>query len=475
MASNLDNSFSIPDPADILAEDQASTQQGLDSANPNARNASLGALFGRVLNGDPRAQKAQAENTAATAAIQNLGPQQDGETDMDYQIRKMHGIYQAVAPLDANLAMKAADNIVRLNEARQQQSLLQTREKGEQQEQLIKQQTQGTFVVGSGDGTKEFGTVNRFNDDGTPNPKFSDQLQSLQQQNPGSQVATSEKWFANKAAVAAANDASKLQIAQMRAATIANSGLTDDGLRQLTAESVMSPQALARQPAQVRAAIANLKAASGVTPADELAAQLQIKALQARSTAAGRRDGNILLLKNTISGFGQQVLQTLNGVDRTRVQIINSAISAGKTQFSDPGETRYNDAIQSFINEYARVLSGGGNVTTDNARDEARALLNKIQGPGAVKAAVDQLANKELGILNDAGDQSIEMVANTKQYSAINKIQERLGIKMVADSGPGNTSVNTPANSSATFGADKPPQTTVTPLKSRIDSILGSK
>jgi hypothetical protein len=100
---------------------------------------------------------------------------------------------------------------------------------------------------------------------------------------------------------------------------------------------------------------------------------------------------------------------------------------------SDPGEKAYAGAIQSFINTYARVISGGTGTSTDSAREEAWNLLRKADGPEAVKAAVQQLAVNELGVVRQASSTAVEALAHPDKYGAILKIQQKLGFKALDD------------------------------------------
>lgn len=130
-----------------------------------------------------------------------------------------------------------------------------------------------------------------------------------------------------------------------------------------------------------------------------------------------------------MQGMGQNVLDTLQGVTRTDWRPLNAGIAAGNTAFSDPGEKAYGVAIQSFVNDYARVVAGGTGVSTDSAREDAKALISRADGPAAVKAAVQQMAVKETQIIRSASDSAIEVLSNPNKYPTLSKIQDKLRIK----------------------------------------------
>lgn len=432
--------FNNPDDVQANQNQQIVTNaQGFGgSAATQMNGANTARAFSNIIP-SAQVQKAKALQSATQGALANFQPD-DGDDQITTQIKRLKDVYSAVAPIDTNTAMRVANQLVKLQEAQNQQTLLkaQTGASGAQQvestqKSAIERATAGTFVVGSSDGQKEYGTVSMFDDNGQVRQGWQQDLAKLQAANPNATVMTQQQWGSNKANTASIAANAKMQIAMLKASTQADTGLTDDGLKQLVGESVLDPTALSRQPANVRSGVANMKAQLGVSPVDEAIARVQKKNLESQATAIGRREGNIKILQTSVAGAGDQVLTTLGGVDRGNVMGINSAVAAGKTAFSDPGEARYAAALQSFVNEYSRVISGGGSQTTDAAKQEAHELLNKAQGPDAVRAVVDQLAKKELGVLNSAGATAVEMLSHPEQYSAMLKIQTKLGLKMMED------------------------------------------
>lgn len=469
-----DDSSLFQNPEDVQAVQNQNIVTNAQNYGGSAATQMNGANTARAFSNmfpSAQVQKSQQLQKAAQGAMAGFQPA-EGDDELTTQIKRLKGVYSAVAPIDTNTAMKVAGQLVKLQEAQNQQNLLkaQTSEATTNQAEVVQKSTieratQGTFVVGSSDGQKEYGSVSMFDDKGQVRPDWQKDLAKLQAANPDATVMTQQQWGTNKANVASISANAKLQIAMLRAQTQADSGLTDGGLTQLVGESVLDSTALSRQPANVRAAVANMKYKMGISPTDEAIARVQKKNLESQATAIGRREGNIKILQTSIGGAGDQVLASLQGVDRVNFMATNKAIAAGKTAFSDPGEARYSAALQSFVNEYARVISGGASQTTDAAKAEAHELLNKAQGPEAVKAVVDQLAKKELGVLQDAGNQAVEMLSHKEQYSAMLKIQDKLGLKMLADT-PG--SGYTPEGSTPKASAAPPIVRTYNPATGAI-------
>lgn len=434
------SSFLPPSPEALAAQNVQDVQNNVDqtggSAATKVANGTIQNAFQSLVGNPQLAKQNQISQSLKAASVDSDSQAVPGESDTDADIRRLRNMYTAVAPLDPQTASRISDKLVTLQQQKLEQARISQQTSSSAQDELLKRESVGTFVVGSADGTKEFGTVHRFNDDGTPNPDFGKQVAALQKSNPGSVVANQQQWFSNKAEVASQKAASALQVAQLKAQAQAATGLTDDGVKELSGESVFNPNALNRYGQGARAAVANLKAAVGISPADEQAAQIQKKLLEGEGSTASRRAGNIAILENSISGAGDQVMSALQGVTRKDMMALNSAIAAGKTEFSDPNESRYAVAIQGLVNEYSRVISGGGSQTTVDAAKHANELLNKAQGPAAVAAVVQQLRT-ETNIVKSAANTTLEELANPQRYGALLKVQKALGIKNL-DDGPGS-------------------------------------
>jgi len=273
-----------------------------------------------------------------------------------------------------------------------------------------------------------------------------------------SPVLVSVKDFENSKAQAAAIRAQ----AQALKATQPSMFADDPGaLDQLTgAYALHGASALTRMPAADRAAVIKNLYAKGLTYADASEAQLQYAALQHAINTGATRTGQVAFLSNEIPGQAQNVLDALNGVDRTRVQAVNGLIASGKTQFGDANEARYATALQGLLSPYARLIAGATGVTSDAARNDAYAILSKQQSPDQVKAVIDQIVNRELTVARQAGEGVIEMARSSTRYSALRKVAEKLGVPVSQLGGDPDT-VMGPAVPSLGSPATAPPSTAV--------------
>lgn len=447
---NVNNPFQLDDPNTILQGQNAqitSDLAGQGRGTPLSQyGAGLGALFSRFVFGDPAVQKAQNIQNAANQANAGLTPQQDGESDIDYALRSAHATYKAVAPLDPNRATAMMDHIVTLQQAKQQQSLLSTEQSGAEQKNLLEGTTKGQFELISPDGLNSYGSLSRLGDDGKGNPDWDSQLQALKAQHPDGVLVPAEFAIGNRAQIATIKAQEAVKMELLRNQLKNDTGFDEGGLKQAALQSLGSNSFANRLSTNQKAAVDNYLGQQGINSlVDGARAQAEIAGVRSAMTQAGRRTGNIGVLENSLwsddpsrAGMGNLVLTAMQGVDRTRYPIVNSAIASlnlsGVMKNGGP-EAAYAGAVQSFLNEYARVMSGGGTMSTDSARREGAALLSKAQSPDMVRAAIQQLAQKETKALKDAGDFTLETLANKARYPTLNRISQKLDAPIGATGG----------------------------------------
>lgn len=153
-------------------------------------------------------------------------------------------------------------------------------------------------------------------------------------------------------------------------------------------------------------------------------------------------------LENSIKPLGDQVIQALGGVTRFDATFVNKAVRYGRSAFSDPGEAKLAAALQSYVNEYARVINGGTGMTSDNAREDAMLVLNQNMGPAGIKAGINQLSNVETQVITNASDSAVELLSNPNKYRSLMKIQEKAGYSILptqADTAAVSTPTTPPA------------------------------
>lgn len=458
MALPLDPNSGLPlDPATMQAIQQQELARQIGMTGGNARERMNDMTVAQGVNTlFPNAQMRQSQTVqqAAQAALADLGGQQQGEGDIAWQLRQAHALYSAVAPFDTGAAMKMADRIIRLNEQQEQQNRLKAQDQQTAQTTLENRLTKGTLVVGDPRSGAEFGNVSLFNDDGSVNPDWQAQRDKLLAANKGSVWRTQEQWDRDKASQDAARLQNQREIAQDRLSAASTLGAASpDELKNYILYHAANPTV--RMTMKERAAIMSAQSTYGLNESDMTAAGTEMRAVNAAASAIGRRQGTVAVLTNGLAGLADQVNNTIPA-GRTDLRGLNALVAAGKTEFGAADERRYSGAIQSFVNEYARVLSGGSNQTSDASRHEAMSLLSRADSPEAVKAVLDQLAHKEADVLKDAAAQSVEELNGrwrdgkfVSAYPTLMKIKDRLGLK---------GSVLTDNNVSLGDAAPSPPQ-----------------
>jgi hypothetical protein len=107
--------------------------------------------------------------------------------------------------------------------------------------------------------------------------------------------------------------------------------------------------------------------------------------------------------KNAISN-ADIALGASNAVDRTGVPVLNRWLLNGrKNILGDPDVSRFHAATNTFINEYAKIMSGsmGNTAVSDSLRKETEALLATKDTPEQFKATVDlmkqEMRNRMMG------------------------------------------------------------------------------
>lgn len=462
-STSQDYADDVPDPGLVQANVTAADQSAITSANGFAqRNAAVQQAGGNLIGqgfasitgddsvGDPRVVQAKRIQTAMSNIISqaNAGASPD-EAPLDRQERIASAVAAGMAGISPQIALKANMQAVALQEARNQQSLISANVRkvnqvtDDDQTNLDLKKVKANYLVyGTAigkDGLPVYKTVGdpvaMYNPDGTRNPDFNKSLQA------NIAAAKAQGMNAPQFDTVDGFNNSKVNAAMMRAqasaamadkrAIGAGVGLTPDAIANSAVLSVVAPNTVTRLGKEDKEAIQNFFAAKGIYGTDIAAAQSQMKSLNAAAVAIGTRTGNITNMSEAINsknGLADQVLQTLDGVDRTRFPALNAGIVAMKNAAGNEKEAAYHVAMQGLITEYARVISGGTGITTDEARNQAAALLNVAGNPAAVRAAVIQMKDKELAAIKNGSDQAIELIAHPERYGALMRLQQKAGV-----------------------------------------------
>jgi hypothetical protein len=143
---------------------------------------------------------------------------------------------------------------------------------------------------------------------------------------------------------------------------------------------------------------------------NQLADSMKAQGLTASDIASGKAEykansaalGQVSKMRNQVQSYEQTVQKNMDLLEglvakgaKTGAPIINRWIQAGRAAINgDPDVTAYNTAIQTVVNEYAKVMAGGTGssaASSDSARAEAAKLLSNAQTPDQVKAAISTM------------------------------------------------------------------------------------
>lgn len=444
--------------AGITADDQSAI---VHAGNFSQRNAAVqqagGNLIGQGFSqmtgdqsvGDPRVVQARKIQSAMSNIIQQANAGADpNESPIDRQERIAIAVAAGMAGISPQIAIKANMQAVALQEARTQQNYLTANTnkvkqvtEDDQTNLDLKKLKANYLVYGSIPGKdglpvyKTFGqSTQLYNADGTKNPDFAKQMQAniaaAKAAGVNPLTSTTDEFENSKANVAQIRGQAQATAADKRAQG-GGVGLKPDAIANAAVLGVIAPNQITRLGQKDKEAILNFMADKGIYGTDIAAAQSQMRSLNAAAVAIGTRTGNITNMSLAINGkdgLADQVIQALNGVDRTRFPAINAGIIAMKQATGSPAEAKYHVAMQGLVTEYARVISGGTGITTDEARKQASDLLSTAGNPEAVKAAVIQMKDKELQAIKNGSDQAIELIAHPERYGAITRLQNKAGV-----------------------------------------------
>lgn len=150
----------------------------------------------------------------------------------------------------------------------------------------------------------------------------------------------------------------------------------------------------AQQASTIRNRAAELAKEIGMTPDEIRFAQLTNKTqMQAIGKLANAR-AQILQFEKTAELNADLALKASDNVWRGNSPLINRPVQwLRENAAGDPAASKFNAANETFVSEYARVMSGGYGAaqTTEGAQTRAHKLLNTANGPQQYKSVVEQL------------------------------------------------------------------------------------
>jgi hypothetical protein len=189
--------------------------------------------------------------------------------------------------------------------------------------------------------------------------------------------------------------------------------LNDDAARQLAKRlisgdySATSALGYGASGAANRAKVLNL--AAEMDPGGDWAEKhLEFLGQGAAWRALGTQEARITAAVTKAIATSERVLETSDKINRSKFPSINSITQAVSKGTGGEDIVQFSIALESFANNYAAAMGQGNSVMTDNARNQARGLLETKYAQGQIRAGIEQM-RKEM-------DSELKGVKDAKEF-----------------------------------------------------------
>lgn len=402
---------------------------------------------------NPAMQHANAVQSSLRQILSNVGDAPEGEDPLQTQLRQARAVAQGMLNVDPNVAVRANQQVIRLEQAQKQQAALQAETEERQataKEKQIKN-TQARTIIGI-QGREDMNgiTLRTTSAVGSldPNsPTYATDLADILRKNPGAvpyDAATYERLLAadnaNRASAQYYGSMHRAQQTADYAGRQTYEQLTDQQKDTAAYQWAIDPKS---QPADLQEKGErrfNEYVSSGdLQQGDQTAAQAELGALKRSTLTAAQREGTIRGLNDSLVGMGDNVKRNLDkavslGVSPTDMKLVNAAVNSGDANFMLNDHTEKGVAlrnlfvsINAFLYEHGRLLSGGGARTNVAAVKDAKKNMTANDSPDVIRGAVDTITKQELPVLQNANSAAIIALANPKQYPALGRMMKVFG------------------------------------------------
>ncbi len=174
-------------------------------------------------------------------------------------------------------------------------------------------------------------------------------------------------------------------------------------------DGTLPPMGMGAAGAAGRRAILNRAAelAIGTSGTDQRINQMDAKAAGSALTQLSKSKTMASSFERTANANAELALGLSEKMDRTGVPLINAGLQALRTGTGSPEATQWAAATTTFVNEYAKIMSGGmGNgPTSDSARAKAEKLLTTQMTAEQFKGNVRLLQKEMTNRMNGFADE----------------------------------------------------------------------
>lgn len=404
-----DGSIDTPSPQDVLTAQQGQIQQGIGAPSAFQRNSALGTMLGRTLFGNPQLQQANAIQNGLKAGASGAGQQQDGETDVDYTLRKLKAQRDAIADVSPQLAAQLNTQILTLGQKKFENSRLQASDT--RQQTLFDEQQPGvkaeaantaamnrTYVLTPNPKSPQGYDVKAFN---MLDPTQSADFDAASKQ-PNAQVMNQQQaaQLFKGADVQSLKDASKIAAAGAQL-----EGSLDPLTKQMAVSDVLAdpshmhnyaPFGKAGQARrdEINAGIAMQMHAAGMDYSQLNAIRAQVKG-EAKSIATVVPQFQQIQANEALAhANGDRLLELVGKVNTSQYPSINSLIQAVDAGKGSPDVAEFKSVLTTFQSEAARIINGspsGAGVLSDSARKELQDVVQGSASPAALSRVINRL------------------------------------------------------------------------------------
>jgi hypothetical protein len=408
-----DGTIDTPSPQDVLAAQQAQIQQGIGAPSPFQRNSALGTMLGRTLFGNPQLQQANAIQNGLKSGASGAGTQQDGESDVDYTLRKLKAQRDAVADISPQLAAQLNTQILTLGQKKFENSRLQA---SDTRQQTLFEEGQPAAKAEAANALAQNRTYVLTPDKTSPQGYA---VKAFDMTNPDDAAS-----FKDAAAAPNAQVMSQAQAAQLFKGTdvqslkdqtkLASSAFNQPGavspleLNLAAADVLVNPGNIRNyvqgkskdadnKRAQIQTQIAKNLDDAGMKPSDINALRANAAAYAKSLPKAVMNYQNVQAADQLAQFNGQRVMELVDKVNTSKYSSINSlkqAIAKHSGDVSGDDAAEYASTLNAFQTEAAKILTGpasGGGVLSDSARQELQQLVNGTLAPSSVKRVITRM------------------------------------------------------------------------------------
>lgn len=168
----------------------------------------------------------------------------------------------------------------------------------------------------------------------------------------------------------------------------------------------------AKAKAQALNKLAESIKSSGVSWDDGVSNMLQGKTATAGLTDVQKSAAKVNAWENSAAKQADITLGLSNAVDRGGVPLFNKWILAGRQGTGDVEVAKFNNAVNTLAEEYARVMGGGNSQATDSTRELAHTMLNSSMTQEQFNGVV-ALMKQEMATRKNALTESVDQTRGT--------------------------------------------------------------